>query len=519
VPESTLHLACPDDQFAARVLELSGVDLLELLLEDHSIYQGRNAFEVARMRAWLYQVIADRGYSLDAMIYLLEELETGVDPYPMAAAAWAIRKSEPHSYLAPSLVRGIKNVRFHDTAVTLGTYGEYDPGRDSTSALRELLETLKWLGAAAGGVSDEIRELASQDHGLPSRYRPILKQILDAILVAAPTPSDECCRLPESVRNLLSGRRADSQTNSSLSELECQDEVGRKFAYQDFFGTKPCVVVFFYTRCDNPQKCSLTVSKLGQLQRMLQDRSLADQVRTAAISYDPDYDLPARLRVYARDRNLILNENHRMIRTPSGIDRLAKQFGLNVGFDDSLVNRHSIEVFVLDRNGRVSQSFRRLHWEPDVVYDVVAEMVGTAHSPTNTPAMETISGSGTQAAIRSGLPSLLTTASAIAFAFFPKCPICWAAYLSMFGVVGIEQVPYFPWIGSVLLVLAIVGVLSIGWRSWATRRIAPLGVAVAGIALLIGHHQFQLPGLRLLGIAATMIGTAWCTLPRQRTAE
>ena len=34
----------------------------------------------------------------------------------------------------------------------------------------------------------------------------------------------------------------------------------------------PTIVVFFYTRCDNPLKCTLTITKLGQMQRALEAR-------------------------------------------------------------------------------------------------------------------------------------------------------------------------------------------------------------------------------------------------------
>ena len=36
--------------------------------------------------------------------------------------------------------------------------------------------------------------------------------------------------------------------------------------FKDFFHGQPSIVVFFYTRCDNPMKCSLTVAKLARVQ-------------------------------------------------------------------------------------------------------------------------------------------------------------------------------------------------------------------------------------------------------------
>ncbi|MFN0215142.1 MAG: hypothetical protein ACKVT2_12875, partial [Saprospiraceae bacterium] len=36
-------------------------------------------------------------------------------------------------------------------------------------------------------------------------------------------------------------------------------------------------------------------------------------------------------------------------------------------------------------------------------------------------------------------------------AFFPKCPICWAAYMSMFGSFGLARTPYMGWLFPVLI--------------------------------------------------------------------
>jgi protein SCO1/2 len=129
------------------------------------------------------------------------------------------------------------------------------------------------------------------------------------------------------------------------------------------------VVVFFYTRCDNPQKCSLTITKLARLQNSLLDRGLAEQIRTAAITYDPAFDTPERLRGYAKNRGVLLNANHRMLRAIDGISALRAHFKLGVNFVASLVNRHRIEVYLLDAAGGIAGSFQRVHWDEQKIVD------------------------------------------------------------------------------------------------------------------------------------------------------
>ena len=75
------------------------------------------------------------------------------------------------------------------------------------------------------------------------------------------------------------------------------------------------MVAFFYTRCDNPNKCSLTITKLGRLQRRLADLGLDGRIQTAAITYDPEFDLPARLRAYGENRGVVFSPSDRLFRT------------------------------------------------------------------------------------------------------------------------------------------------------------------------------------------------------------
>ena len=59
-----------------------------------------------------------------------------------------------------------------------------------------------------------------------------------------------------------------------------EDHNGESITFREFFRGQPSVVVFFYTRCDNPMKCSLTVEKLARVQKLLEAQGLADQIHT-----------------------------------------------------------------------------------------------------------------------------------------------------------------------------------------------------------------------------------------------
>ena len=104
------------------------------------------------------------------------------------------------------------------------------------------------------------------------------------------------------------------------------------------------------------------VTKLANIQKLLEARGLADQINTAAITYDPAFNLPERLRGYGQNRGVRLDTRHRMLGTIDGVSALCSHFNLGVNFIESLVNRHRIEAYILDAEGRIAASFERIHW-------------------------------------------------------------------------------------------------------------------------------------------------------------
>ena len=78
--------------------------------------------------------------------------------------------------------------------------------------------------------------------------------------------------------------------------LELEDQNGSVLTFADFPFGRPSVVTFFYTRCMNPEKCSLTITKLARMQKRIRDEGLHGRVNIGAFSYDPAFDLPRRLR-------------------------------------------------------------------------------------------------------------------------------------------------------------------------------------------------------------------------------
>ncbi len=123
-------------------------------------------------------------------------------------------------------------------------------------------------------------------------------------------------------------------------------------------------MVFFYTRCDNPTKCPLTMYRFGSLQRLLQQSGLGDAIGMAAITYDPEYDRADRLLQYAQSWGAKPSAVHRILRTVGDFSSLSDYFSLGVNFSASgIVNRHQLEAFVLDQRGRIAHVVARRRWD------------------------------------------------------------------------------------------------------------------------------------------------------------
>ena len=156
-----------------------------------------------------------------------------------------------------------------------------------------------------------------------------------------------------------------------------QDHSGAELSFADAFHGRPSIVVFFYTRCDNPAKCPLTMYKFGSLQRLLQESELGDSIGTAAITYDPEYDRAERLLQYAHSWGVKPSALHRVLRTVGEFSALREYFELGVNFGASgIVNRHQLEAYVLDQQGQIAHVVARRRWDEAELVRLATSLVG-----------------------------------------------------------------------------------------------------------------------------------------------
>ena len=376
--ERTFDETTPDTVLEALVAQVRQAPearacLVELLPEQHPLYRDRSTNEVMRIRSYLLAALEEVGAPEGALPFIAGELDNGRDAPMVAAAAKAARGlTAPPAELALYLLRAVENVKFKDDAVSFASIRPRWPQPQATTALAEIMRTLEWLGPAAAPILGELRRLHEDAHGeLGEEVKARLARAIDA--VAAPPPTPSATSLPSSATIALDAIPIAAQSPSPMAklaevrDLRLEDQDGETVAFGDFFRDKPVVVVFFYTRCGNPNKCSLTITRLGQLQEALGRLGLVDEVKTAAFTYEPGYDVPGRLRAYGANRGVTFGEYHRFFRAPADFERLQAYFNLGVNYVSAVVNVHRVELYLLDKQAQIVDIITHHQWEVNEV--------------------------------------------------------------------------------------------------------------------------------------------------------
>jgi protein SCO1 len=379
--------------------------LAALLPENLPLYQGRSAAEATRLRGYLLAAFADTGVPQAALPFLLESLESGHDGYEVAGAAVGLRGLRaPTGREVPALLAALDRLAGADATISFERYKPSWPYAEPTTTLTELVKTIGMLDSGSGAPHADLKRFEDQHDVLPARVLVEIRRVLEATAprtgarhqgcgcgpgcrcghqagagesaaagtTAADVAAQDTCCAPAAPSDAGTVQER-GHDESAATEILLEDQGGRLERFDDFYRGAPSVLAFFYTRCDNPYKCSLTITRLAEVQRALDERGSAGGIRVTAITYDPEFDLRHRLKLYGEQRGVRFGENTRFFRATSGFGRLRQRFHLGVNYGASTVNRHQIEVYVLNEQARATAAFTRLQWQVDDVVRAAEE--------------------------------------------------------------------------------------------------------------------------------------------------
>lgn len=367
-----------EQSFAARVDEFRqlgspfALDLVPLLSVSHEVFCGRSASSAIRMRAYAMAALEDTGLPGGAVPYVVEVLETSFQPSLVAAAARAIRgAAEPDTRLANHLIHSIYNIWQKDQPVSFEAYDLTWPLARYSTALTDVLHALTWLGASAHHVIPELKTLLSD---YPERFSPRIRtailRCIDALQSSISEPPRACC----GSKPLIDAYALAAKGGSDIGSIKLEDQDGQTFEWRHFFNGKPSAVAFFYATCKNPLKCVQTIYNLVEIHRALSEAGLSENVRLAAITYDPQRDTPTVLLQYGTSKGVPFDANCKLMRVPDQFAKVVEAFDLGVNYDGTQVNDHQIELYLLDRDGDIADGFLRLQADPESVVAKLAQL-------------------------------------------------------------------------------------------------------------------------------------------------
>lgn len=148
---------------------------------------------------------------------------------------------------------------------------------------------------------------------------------------------------------------------------------GKTIRLHDYRG-KALLLTFIYTRCPDPDQCTLMSSNFAAIDQELQKQpELYDKTHLLSISFDPAYDTPKVLRSYgASYTGKYSDENFAHWEFASGsadeVKGVAQFFGLRY-FQDTPSGTeqviHSLRTALIGPDGKVLKVYRGNEWKPE----------------------------------------------------------------------------------------------------------------------------------------------------------
>jgi protein SCO1/2 len=179
-----------------------------------------------------------------------------------------------------------------------------------------------------------------------------------------------------------------AKSSDGLVEPKAGDEVpdfgltnqdGKRIHLAQYRG-KALVLTFIYTRCPQPDQCTLMSNNFAAIDQELQKQpELYEKTHLLSISFDPDYDTPRVLRSYgAAHTGRYSDETFQHWEFATGskdeVKGIAQFFGLRYYHDTESAEEqviHSLRTAVIGPDGKIIKLYRGNEWKPaEIVADL-----------------------------------------------------------------------------------------------------------------------------------------------------
>jgi protein SCO1/2 len=192
-----------------------------------------------------------------------------------------------------------------------------------------------------------------------------IDQIKKTGTVANTLPPDAPIRIVRDVEPLAVG--------DALPEYHFTNQLGQAVSLSQFRG-QALALTFIFTRCPFPTFCPLMSNNFREVQNtLLQNPNAPTNWHLLTLTFDPEYDTPARLKTYAEGYQC--DPRHWSFLTGPLVDvtALGEQFGLQFWRDPQGSISHNLRTVVVDARGRVQKIFTENKWTTTELVEEVAK--------------------------------------------------------------------------------------------------------------------------------------------------
>ena len=288
--------------------------LTAMLRHDSGLYSGRSTLDAALVRGELLASFQGRALTPPVLEAIREELRTSFSPVILSGAARALRGSKAID--------------------------------------EEMIRLLEAASARIAARDEYVRFGADGSEGSPVQgpepaALTARQEIAATIAAWAAEAPVQCCSGMLPARSLQTiSAQPEQLCAHALGKVAMEDQDGGRQALVPLLRERASLLAFFYTRCMNPAKCSLTITRLAAFARFC-DAGPRSGLNVLALTYDNAHDRPDRLFAYGRDRAFPFGEGARMLRCRLGWSALKAQLALRVGYGEATINDHARELFLV----------------------------------------------------------------------------------------------------------------------------------------------------------------------------
>ena len=134
---------------------------------------------------------------------------------------------------------------------------------------------------------------------------------------------------------------------------------------------KPFFINFIFTRCPDPEMCSMSTMKMGQLQTRVEEAGI--DASFVSITLDPEFDTPGVLRQYAEAYGIEGDNFHFATGPKTAVRNLIRSYGVTaIQNVDTIM--HSMATTLVAADGSIILRSETKAWSVDEFFEAVKEL-------------------------------------------------------------------------------------------------------------------------------------------------